>query len=114
MVPSHDDSAFTLEANRRGQVAVLTLRGPLTGRASDILQRGLVFALASFMPPHLVVEAVEVTAVDQEGRAMLLAGHRHALESGGRMLVIAGPRLPGDLDLRTSVEAAVAELQALA
>ncbi|WP_187414490.1 STAS domain-containing protein [Nonomuraea sp. PA05] len=106
------------ETELDSHVTVVTVSGELDMDTCPLLQSALARAL-----PRVAIDLGALTSADSYGLTVLLATHRHALELGGLALVCA----TGDLmravfrqrgldrvlELRPTLEEAVAELRAL-
>lgn len=108
------EPSFFVEARMKGRVTVLGLMGALTGRNPRILHGFLVKALATRIPPLLLVDVRGLSAIDAGGLAILLGANDHAHASGGRLIVVGTTSgLPSDseLDIRSTFREAMSGLE---
>ncbi|NJP92972.1 STAS domain-containing protein [Nonomuraea sp. FMUSA5-5] len=100
------------------RVSVVTVGGDLDMDTCHLLQAALARAR-----PRVAIDLAALTSADSYGLTVLLATHRHAQAAGGRALVCATGDLMRALfrqrgldrvlELRATLEEAIAELRAL-
>ncbi|MFB4269890.1 STAS domain-containing protein [Nonomuraea sp. GTA35] len=106
------------EVELDSRVTVVTVCGELDMDTCPLLQAALARAL-----PRVAIDLGALTSADSYGLTVLLAMHHHARAAGGRALVcetgdlmralFRQRGLDRVLDLRSTLEEAVAELRAL-
>ncbi|MFC4117053.1 STAS domain-containing protein [Nonomuraea zeae] len=91
---------FSIRTRTRGAVLLIQPAGSLSGAPVDMVRMYLASALATHLPPRIVLDIEALTGCDDAGYEVMKASARQARDSGGRLIVTGGAHvLPADHDL---------------